>query len=74
MKKTISILMVLAVSTFIVLAAKETISVKGSAEISAKPDVAYFTITSTFTEDTTEEARNKTSDMIANCVELLEED
>ena len=48
-----------------------TISVSGSAEVSMKPDTAYFSITASFTEETTEEARAKVSEMIGNAVEIL---
>lgn len=48
-----------------------TISVSGSAEVSMKPDTAYFSITASFTEETTEEARAKVSEMIGNAAEIL---
>ena len=48
-----------------------TISVSGSAEVSLKPDTAYFSITASFTEETTEEARAKVSEMIGNAAEIL---
>ena len=48
-----------------------TISISGSAEVSMKPDTAYFSITASFTEETTEEARAKVSEMIGNAAEIL---
>ena len=48
-----------------------TISVSGTAEVTMYPDTAEFTITASFTEDTTEEAREKTSEMINTAIEAL---
>ncbi len=48
-----------------------TISVSGSAEVSMQPDTASFSVTSSFTEATTEEARLKTTEMIAETVSIL---
>ena len=51
-----------------------TISVSGNAEVSMQPDTAAFSITASFTENTTEEAREKTSEMINNAVGILREE
>ena len=48
-----------------------TISVSGYAEVSMQPDTASFSITAAYTEPTTEEARRKTSEMIASAVAIL---
>lgn len=48
-----------------------TISVSGTAEVTMYPDTAEFTITASFTEDTTEEAREKTSEMINTAADIL---
>ena len=50
-----------------------TISVSGSAEVSMAPDTASFTVTASFVEKTTEEAREKTATLIANAVNILKE-
>lgn len=50
-----------------------TISVSGSAEVSMAPDTASFTVTASFVENTTEEAREKTATLIANAVNILKE-
>ena len=48
-----------------------SISVSGTAEISMQPDTAFFSVTSSFTEPTTEEARTKTTEMINETVSIL---
>ncbi|MBO8435730.1 MAG: SIMPL domain-containing protein [Spirochaetes bacterium] len=48
-----------------------TISVSGTAEVSMQPDTASFDITASFVENTTEEARARTSQMINSAVEIL---
>ena len=48
-----------------------SISVSGTAEISMQPDTASFSVTSSFTEPTTEEARTKTTEMINETVSIL---
>ena len=50
-----------------------TISVSGYAEVSMQPDTASFSITAAYTEPTTEEARRKTSEMIASAVAILKD-
>ena len=48
-----------------------TISVSGSATVTMSPDTASFSITSSFTKQTTEEARKSTTEMIGTAVEIL---
>lgn len=48
-----------------------TVTVSGRGEVSAEPDVARFTVSATFTEDTSEMARIRTSDMINTAVDML---
>ena len=50
-----------------------TISVSGNSEVSMAPDTARFTVTASFLEDTTAEAREKTTEMIADAVSILTE-
>ena len=74
--KMIAAIMLLAIAVMPLAAADipdyiPTISVSGSAEVSMKPDTAYFSITASFTEETTEEARAKVSEMIGNAAEIL---
>ena len=74
--KMIAAITLLAISVMPLAAADipgyiPTISVSGSAEVSMKPDTAYFSITASFTEDTTEEARAKVAEMIGNAAGIL---
>lgn len=48
------------------------ISVTGQAEVSVRPDVAYVTITSSFTEDSMSTARDKVAQVISQVVTDLE--
>ena len=70
MKKIILITAVLSALAFPCMAAG-TITVSGSAEVSATPDTASFTLTSSFTEDTTKEAMDKTSAMVNEAIGIL---
>ena len=70
MKKTIMItaLLIASLSCF----AAGTITVSGSAEVSAAPDMASFSLTASFTETTTKEAMDRTSAMINEAINILE--
>lgn len=48
-----------------------SISVSGYAEVKLKPDIASFSVTASFTEKTTEEARVRTSALINEAVSIL---
>ena len=48
-----------------------TISVSGNAEVSMKPDTASFSITASFTRDTTSEASAEASAMIGDAIAVL---
>ena len=50
---------------------ERTISVSGKGEVSMQPDIASFSVTSSFTESTSEIARIRTSDMINTSVDML---
>ena len=74
--KTIAAMMLLAIAVMPLAAADipdyiPTISVSGSAEVTMKPDTAYFSITASFTEETTEEARAKVAEMIGSAADIL---
>ena len=70
MRKAIMITALLAASLSCFAAG--TITVSGSAEVSAVPDMASFTLTASFTEQTTKEAMDKTSAMINEAIAILE--
>ena len=53
MKKTLIIAMLASIALMPLAAESGRISVSGSAEISAYPDIAEFTVTATATRDTT---------------------
>ena len=74
--KMIAAMMLLAIAVMPLAAADipdyiPTISVSGSAEVTMKPDTAYFSITASFTEETTEEARAKVAEMIGSAADIL---
>ena len=70
MKKIILItaLLLASLSCF----AAGTITVSGSAEVSAVPDTASFSLTASFTEQTTKEAMDRTAAMINEAIQILE--
>ena len=73
MKKAIASIL-LAALIVLPLAAEDitpTISVSGSAEVSVKPDTAYFSISASFVADTSEEARKLASGTISSAIEIL---
>ena len=70
MRKAIMITALLAASLSCFAAG--TITVSGSAEVSAVPDMASFTLTASFTEQTTKEAMDRTSAMINEAIAILE--
>ena len=70
MRKAIIITALLAASLSCFAAG--TITVSGSAEVSAVPDMASFTLTASFTEQTTKEAMDRTSAMINEAIAILE--
>ncbi len=72
MRKTIMTMALLAASLSCFAAG--TITVSGSAEVSAVPDMASFSITSSFTEQTTKEAMDKASGMINQAIAILEDE
>lgn len=74
--KMIAAMLLLAIAVLPLAAADipdyiPTISVSGSAEVTMKPDTAYFSITASFTEETTEEARAKVAEMIGSAADIL---
>ena len=71
MKKTLIITMLALISLMPLAAESGRITVSGSAEISAYPDIAEFTVTATATEDTTDEARIAVSSMINEAADIL---
>ena len=73
MKKAIASIL-LAALIVLPLAAEDitpTISVSGSAEVSVKPDTAYFSISASFVADTSEEARKLASGTISSAIGIL---
>ena len=72
MKKFIFTVILIALA-IIPAAADDTpyISVTGKAEVSMQPDTASFQISATAVEDTTDEARIKTSEMVSMAVGIL---
>lgn len=71
MKKTLIIAMLASIALMPLAAESGRISVSGSAEISAYPDIAEFTVTATATMDTTEEARIAVSSMTNEAAGIL---
>ena len=71
MKKTLIIAMLASIALMPLAAESGRISVSGSAEISAYPDIAEFTVTATATKDTTEEARIAVSSMTNEAAGIL---
>ena len=71
MKKTLIIAMLASIALMPLAAQSGRISVSGSAEISAYPDIAEFTVTATATKNTTEEARIAVSSMTNEAAGIL---
>ena len=71
MKKTLIIAMLASIALMPLAAESGRISVSGSAEVNAYPDIAEFTVTASATKDTTEEARVAVSSMTNEAANIL---
>ena len=71
MKKAFIITMLALIALMPLAAESGRISVSGSAEVNAYPDIAEFTVTASATKDTTEEARVAVSSMTNEAANIL---
>ena len=71
MKKIMLTVSLIAFMAMPLMAESGRISVSGSAEISASPDIATFTVTATAVKDTTDEARIAVSTMTNTASDIL---